>query len=112
VSELPPIAVRVTEHRLHRLRCPQCAQETRAEIPPEVPRSAFGPRLHATVATLAVRNRVSRRDTVELIRELFGCRLATGTIDAIVQGAGEALKEPHARLRDDVRSAPAVNIDE
>src|SRR5665811_2411233 len=112
VSELPSIAVTVTEHRLHRLRCPQCAQETRAELAGDVPRGAFGPRLQAAVVTLAIRNRVSRRDTAELLRELFGAELATGTIDAIVQGAGEAREEPHARLCDRVRSAPAVNIDE
>ena len=59
VCELPPIAVRVSEHRLHRLRCPVCAAETRAELPRGVPRGAFGPRLQAAVVTLAVRNRVS-----------------------------------------------------
>src|SRR5918995_6136388 len=32
VTELPPIAVGVSEHRLHRLRCPACAAETRAEL--------------------------------------------------------------------------------
>jgi len=112
VAELPPIAVWVSEHRLHRLRCPECGREARAELPAEVPRGAFGPRLQAAVATLAVRNRVSRRDTVELIGELFGCRLATGTIDAIVQRAGEALEQPQAQLAEHVRAASAVNIDE
>lgn len=77
-----------------------------------MPRGACGPRLQAAVVTLAVRNRVSRRDTVELIRELFGAELSTGAVDAIVQRAGEALAEPHARLAANVRSAPAVNIDE
>ena len=66
VAELPPIAVRVTEHRLHGVCCPECAARTRAELPREVPRSAFGPRLQAAVVTLAVSNRVSRRDTTEL----------------------------------------------
>jgi len=112
VAELPPIAVTVTEHRLHRLRCPACAAETRAELPAEVPRGAFGPRLQAAVATLAVRNRVSRRDTVELMGELFGVELCTGSSDAIVQRAGEALAQPYARLHDQIRSASAVNIDE
>src|SRR5450830_630049 len=112
VSELPEVALTVSEHRLHRLCCPQCGATTRAALPVEVPRGAFGARLQAAVVTLAVRNRVSRRDAAELVRELFGCRLASGTIDAIVQGAGAALEEPHARLRDHVRSAPAVNIDE
>jgi transposase len=112
VSELPPIAVTVTEHRLHRLRCPACAAATRAELPAGVPRSAFGPRLQAAVATLAVRNRVSRRDEVELMDELFGVKLSTGSLEAIVQRAGDALAEPHAGLRDQIRSASAVNIDE
>ncbi|MGH2804534.1 MAG: IS66 family transposase [Thermoleophilaceae bacterium] len=112
VTELPRIAVRVSEHRLHRLRCPACAAETRAELPAELPRGAFGPRLQAAAATLAVRNRVSRRDTVELMGELFGLELSTGSIDAIVQRAGKALAEPHARLHDQIRSASAVNIDE
>src|SRR5450830_265654 len=112
VAELPPTAVILSEHSLQRLRCPDCGATTRAELPPEVPPGAFGPRLQAAVVTLAVRNRVSRRDAAELVRELFGCRLASGTIDAIVQGAGAALEEPHARLRDHVRSGPAVNIDE
>jgi transposase len=112
VAELPPIAVTVTEHRLHRLRCPACAAETRAELPAQVPAGAFGPRLQAAVATLAVRNRVSRRDTVELVGELFGVELASGSIDAIVHRAGEALAEPYAGLHEQIRSAPAVNIDE
>jgi transposase len=112
VCELPPIAVTVTEHRLHRLRCRACAAETRAELPAEVSWSAFGPRLQAAVTTLAVRNRVSRRDSAELMRELFGVALATGSLDAIVQRVGDALAEPQARLAEQIRSAAAVNIDE
>ena len=111
VAELPPIAVRVTEHRLHRVCCPECAAVTAAE-PPAASRWAFGPRLQAAVVTLAVRNRVSRRDTTELARELFGVELATGTVDAIVQRAGEALAAPHTRLEQEIKRSPVVNIDE
>ena len=112
LCELPPIAVAVTEHRLHRLRCPKCAKETRAQLPSDVFRGAFGPRLQAAVATLAVRNRISRRDTVELLRELFGAELSTGAVDAIISRAGEALQEPHDELLRHVRDARAINIDE
>jgi transposase len=112
VAELPPIAVCVTEHRLHRVSCPECATTTRAELPREVSWSAFGPRLQAAVVTLAVRNRVSRRDTTELARELFGVELATGSVDTIVHRTGEALAAPHTRLEQELKSAPVVNIDE
>jgi hypothetical protein len=91
VTELPEIAVAVTEHRLHRRLCPDCAKTTRAELPADVPAGAFGPRMEAAVATLAIRNRVSRRDTVELVDELFGAGLASGTVDAILARTGEAL---------------------
>ena len=64
------------------------------------------------MATLAVRNRVSRRDTSELMRELFGADVSTGSVDAIVSGAGEALLLPYEKLLGYVRCAPALNIDE
>jgi transposase len=112
VAELPPIAVRVTEHRLHGVCCSECAARTRADLPADVPRSVFGPRLQAAVVTLAVRNRVSRRDTTELARELFGVELSTGSVDTIIQRAGEALAAPHTQLEQEIKAAPVVNIDE
>ena len=112
VFELPPIAVVVFEHWLHRLRCPGCGATARAKLPAGVPSGSFGPRLEAAVATLSVRNRVSRRDLVELMGELFGCSLSSGTVDAIVQRTGEALAAPYQDLLGHIRAAPAVNIDE
>ena len=112
VAELPEVAVILSEHRLHRLRCPDCGRTTRAELPPEVPTGAFGPRLQAAVATLAVRNRVSRRDTTELLRELFGARISAGSVEAILQRVARALDEPYEDLLGHVRAAPAVNVDE
>jgi transposase len=112
VTELPEIAVCVTEHRLHRRRCPDCGKTTRAELPADVSAGAFGPRLEAAIATLAVRNRVSRRDTVELAGELFGAGLASGTVDAILARTGQALKQPYEELLARIRKAPALNVDE
>jgi len=112
LAELPPITIRLTEHRLHRLRCPDCGRTTRAELPPGIPAGAFGPRLEAAIATLSIRNRLSRRQLVELVEELFGCRLASGTVDAILARTAAALDAAYDNLLEDVRAAPAVNIDE
>jgi transposase len=111
VAELPPTAVILSEHRPQRLRCPQCGAVTRAALPAGVPAGAFGPCLQAAVATLAVRNRVSRRDATELLRELFGAQLSSGSVEAIVSRASAALEEPYEDLLGHVRAAPAVNID-
>lgn len=112
VEELPPINVRVREHRAQRVRCPECGRRTRAVLPGEVVHSSFGPRLEAAVATLSVRNRVSRDDAVELIEELFGARISSGTVDAILTRTAAALADPHDDLLGRLRAARALNMDE
>jgi transposase len=112
VEELPPINVKVVEHRRLWLRCPDCGRRTRAKLAEEVVRSCFGSRLQAAVATLSVRNRVSRRDVPELCEELFGARISSGTVDAILERAGRALAGPHDDLLAHLRASGALNMDE
>lgn len=112
VSELPPIAVIVSEHRTHRLRCPECRARTAAELPAQLRRSAFGPRAQAAVVTMSARNRISRRDMAELAGDLLGLDLSVGTVDAICQRASAALADPHERLTAWVLASPALNVDE
>jgi Transposase IS66 family len=68
--------------------------------------------LQAAVATLSVRNRISRRDVVECCEQLFSSRISTGTVDAILNRTAQALAEPHAELLAALRGASAVNMDE
>lgn len=112
VEELPQLAVRVTEHQCPRVRCPACGKRERAALPADVAASAFGPRFHAAVAVLSVRNRVSRRDVVECCEQLFGARISAGTVDAILTRVADALAEPDADLLERVRAARALNMDE
>jgi transposase len=112
VEELPVLTVRVIEHRAHGVHCPERGGRTRAGFPREVSSSAFGPRLQAALVTLSVRNRISRRDAVELAEELFGARISTGAVEAILARAADALAEPHEELLARVRSARALNVDE
>jgi transposase len=112
VEELPEIATLVIEHQCQRVRCPECGAKPRAELPAEVAGSAFGPRFQAAVVTLSVRNRISRRDVVELCEQLFRARISTGTVDTILARAGDALEDPYEDLLHRVRGAKALNMDE
>jgi transposase len=112
VEELPRITTVVVEHQCQRVRCPACGAERTGELPAEVAGSAFGPRLQAAVATLAVRNRVSRRDTVELMSELFGARISAGSVDQILTRTADALELPHQDLIAALRRAGRLNMDE
>lgn len=112
VEELPVISVKLTEHRAQLQRCPDCGEHTRGQLPAQVASSAFGARFQAAVATLSVRNRISRRDVVELCEELFCSRISAGTVDAILTRTGQALSDPHADLLRGLRDSRAVNMDE
>ena len=112
VEELPAITVTVTEHRAQRVRCPGCGRRRRAQLPREVSASSFGPRLQAAVATLSVRNRISRRDVVELCEQLYGSRISTGTVDAILARIADALEAPCDDLLERLRASAAVHMDE
>ena len=112
VAELPPVAVVLTEHRCHRLRCPGCKAETRGELGGELAGSAFGPDLQAAVVTMTARNRISRRDMSELARDLFGIGVSVGTVDQICQRASAVLAGPNEALLASVLGSPALNVDE
>lgn len=112
VEELPPVHVVVSEHRVQRVRCPSCGARPRGQLPADVAASAFGPRFHAAVAVLSVRNRISRRDVVELCEQLFGSRTSTGTVDAILTRVADSLEDPCDDLLERVRIAGALNMDE
>lgn len=72
----------------------------------------FGPRFQAAVATLSARNRIGRRDVVEFCEQLFGSRITTGTVDAILCRVADALVDPREELLDRLRASRAVNMDE
>ena len=108
IEELPVMAVTVTEHQCQRVRCPDCGARPRGDLPAGVRQSAFGPRFHAAVTVLSVRNRISRRDVVELCEQLFAARISTKTIDAILERVADALADPHNDLLERVRAANSL----
>lgn len=112
VSEAPVLRARVTEHRLQRVRCPACGEDTRAVLPPEVTPGAFGPRLMAVVALLVGRYRLSRREVTAVAADLLGVELGLGSVDGMCQDTAAALAAPMADLEAAVQQAEAVHADE
>ena len=112
VAEVPPVAVRVTEYQLQRVCCPACAHVTLADLPAGVTASAFGPRLHALVATLTAQLRGSRRNVADILTSVFALPVSIGGVDAMLERVGDALNEPYQSLCQAVAGADHVNADE
>lgn len=111
VTEVPPITPRVTEYQLHTLAC-RCGATTRAALPPGVPAGAFGPRLQALAAVCTGVYHLSRRTTVELLRDLVGVDLALGSVSACEQAVSQALATPVAAAHAVVQQQPVAHVDE
>jgi transposase len=112
VTELPPVCVTVTEHRLHRLTCPDCGKYTRAMRPVGVPSGQFGLRLTAIVAMLSSRFRVSRREVSALFADLFGGGLSVGSVQALCERVSAAITVPVAEVAAHIEASPVVHADE
>ena len=112
VLELPPVRAEVTDHYLHRQRCPACGGETRAGRPPAAPPGAFGPRLQAVIAVLSSRYRLSRREVADVCAAVLGADLSVGSVDGLCQATAAALAGPVAELQAAIQRAERVNADE
>lgn len=112
VVEIPDPRVMVTEYRLHALDCPACGAVTRAALPGGVGTSAFGPRLHAMVATLVGRFRQSKRSVAELLKLVWGIEVSLGAIVGMERRVATMLGPPVAEVVSHLQAAPSAHGDE
>ena len=112
VTELPALTAVVTEYQRAGRRCAGCGHVTRAAWPGEAGAGSFGPRLQAVVALLSGRYRVSRREVVQLLVDLWGVEVGLGTVVRLEQATSAALRPVVDEARAAVQQAERANMDE
>jgi transposase len=112
VTEIPPVKPVVTEYQVHRLVCPACGEETRAEGPAGVPTGGFGPRVQAITALCTGAYHLSKRTTQRALEDMFGVQMGLGTIATLEHATVQAVAEPVAEARAYVQQQPAAYLDE
>ena len=112
ITELPQVAAKVTEHRVHTLRCGNCGKHTVGKLPAGVPRSAFGARLQSIVAVCSGAYRMSKRSIVELLRDCFGVEISLGAISRVERQVSTVLVRPVQEAQAHVANARVVHVDE
>jgi transposase len=110
--ELPRRCVVVTEYQGHARACPCCSHVTRAAVPAELRRVAFGPRLAASLSYLSGCQHVSARGLEEVVEALYGVPIALGTVAALQGQLSQALRPAHEWIGQEVRAAAVKNVDE
>jgi transposase len=113
MRELPPLRLVVTEHQALHVRCPSCNQVSVGAFPAEVPsRAQYGPRVRALAVYLVQEQFVPFGRAQQLLADLFGARLARGTLVGWVQAAARALEPVEAAIKAALGRAPALHVDE
>jgi len=111
--DLPEVKAIVSQFTCTNHECLSCGQTSFADLPEGVPNSAFGPRLMALIATLTGAFHLSKRDAIQLVRDLYGIEISEGSIINVEQRVASALKEVNDRIHQEVMTnAFAKHFDE
>ena len=105
---------RVDDHRDHwPTRCGGCGTRTRAAFPEGVDGPVrFGPRLEALAACLRYVQHLPTARLRDLLRELHGVALSTGTVEALCRRAAARLAARAAQLGEQALALPVACMDE
>jgi len=112
VWDIPPVEPTVTEHRYHRVECPACHSVVEAARPADVPTGMFGPQVIALVGLLHARYRLSVREIVALLLDIFHLTISTGSVTALCQILSAALATPYQQSQARLQGANRANVDE
>lgn len=112
VAEIPEPKVVITEYQLHALTCTCCGHKTRAKLPNGVPQTQFGPNIHAVVATMTGRYRLSKREAQQCMADVHGLAMSLGSISNIERRVSGPLAPAHAEALQDVQDASVKHVDE
>lgn len=115
VFDLPAeIKLEVTEHQVEVKFCPECGVENVAEFPPDVSQpTQYGPRIGAQMVYFNQYHFVPMERTAEIVQDLYGQSVSTGTISAVNESMAERVKPVTEGIRTYlIKSEEPVHFDE
>src|SRR5680860_187091 len=112
VFDLPPIQLRVTEHRVQTRAC-SCGHRSAASFPTQASApTCYGPGVAALGTYLMGRQHLPVARTAELMSEVLGAPVSTGWLSSLLPTAAGQLAGFMAAVRARVQRAPVVHFDE
>jgi transposase len=109
--ELSKIDLEVRHFILQQGTCLNCGRTVKAKLPSEVA-TGYGPRFTAFIGELSGIKAMSRNDVKQLCQSVLGVRIATGTIQKIIDRNCQALSSVYECIGQIARSSWCNYIDE
>jgi len=112
VFDLPPLRLRVVEHRAQRRRC-GCGQMTTASFSTQSSApTRYGPEVAALGTYLLARQHLPVARAAELMSDCLAVPVSTGWLPGLVPVAAEGLTEFGEAVREQLQDAPVAHFDE
>jgi transposase len=112
VFDLPPVEVRVVEHRLEHRRC-RCGTATMADGPDGVNApTQYGPRVRAIGAYLVGYQHLPYERACETLSDLLGVGMSVGTLTTAMTRTSDRLSPFLDAVRTQLAHAPVAHFDE
>ena len=113
VFDLPPITLEVTEHRVIEKQCPRCGKSTWGVFPAEVQAPVqYGARMKALVLYLNTYQLVPYDRLSQVIFDMTGQAISTGTLAEMVRQGSDRLLAPCEEIKQGVAASAVVHADE
>ena len=113
VFDLPPVRLRVLEHRLMACRCAGCGTVTAAPAPAGVEAPVqYGPGVAAVAVYLCVGHHVPIARTAQIMADLLTAAVSTGWVAGLARRAATAVTGFIDGVADVLGAAPVVHFDE
>ena len=112
VYDIPEIKFTVTEYQIEEGKCPICGKYHRGELPSNVGISGFGVKVHTTLALLTSVYRLSKRQALKLLQELYQLPISLGSVSNAEFRVSKALKPAYEEVQRQVQLAAVSHVDE
>ena len=114
VFDLPPIEIKVTEHRQYEACCPDCGQHNIAPYPKDVNKgqTQYGVNIRAQITYMSIRQYMPMSRLVEFISILSGQTISQGTVHNILRASAQKAKLAYEYIRNQITKSEVVGSDE
>uniref|UniRef100_UPI001CA4E25D IS66 family transposase n=11 Tax=Bacillales TaxID=1385 RepID=UPI001CA4E25D len=113
VYDLPPIQIKVTEHKVEQKECPHCHAIQEAQFPSTVSRPVqYGPNVKRLIPYLTHYQCLSLKRTKEFFQDCFGHAISEGTLVNHTHAFSSQLHPFLQDVKEKILQSPVVHFDE
>lgn len=112
VFDLVKPVVQVTEHRGYETHC-TCGKHHSSHFPAEAAAPVqYGPVIKGALVYLTQQQLLPMARSAQLVEDLYGVKLSTGTVQACIGQAAQQLTPSYEQIAQAIRAEPVVHFDE